>query len=67
MIDPIEHVSEGTKAFLDLAAFFAFILHIVGIALPQVLTAATLVWVLLRIFESSTVQGLIARWRKPKV
>jgi hypothetical protein len=67
MIDPSQHLPEGATSWLDAGAMLVFVLHILGLALPHILTAFTIIWLGTRIVESpSTVK--LWRWvrRKPQ-
>ena len=49
----------------DVAGVSAFIAALNGV-LPHILTAVTIIWFVIRIFESRTVQGWLDRRRKKR-
>lgn len=57
-------MDESTKTLVDWAAFGNTIAVLAG-WLPAVAGAVTIVWTLLRIYESNTVQKLLGRHRGP--
>jgi hypothetical protein len=68
LIDPSQHLSEGTTSLLDFLAFLAFLAHLIGLALPTILTLVSIIWLVTRIIESKCASWvwarLTARFRK---
>lgn len=56
MRDVIEHVSEPAKHFVDALSILTVLGTLVD-ALPAVAALLSIVWSILRIYESKTVQG----------
>lgn len=65
MIQSIQQMPEGTKYVGDAITAAAVLGTLVGY-LPPLAAAATLVWTCIRIWETDTVQRIVAWFRKPK-
>jgi hypothetical protein len=61
MIEPSQHLPEGATSWLDMSAMLVFVLHVLGVALPHILTGLTIVWLALRIVEASAYAWTISR------
>jgi hypothetical protein len=57
------NVSETTKHAVDAASLFTVLGTLVDF-LPAVAAAFTIVWTLIRIWETDTVQNLLKKWKK---
>ena len=66
MFQTIKDMPEGVKFVGDGITATAVLGTLVGY-LPPLAALATLIWTAIRIYETQTVQKLIARIRKPKV
>ena len=55
-----EHLNEGTKHFLDGLSLLT-VLGTLMSWLPAVAALLSIIWTLLRIYESKTVQGLLGK------
>jgi len=55
-----EHIAQGSKLFGDGIAVGVLVAGIAQL-LPQIATLLTIVWMVLRIYESDTVQKIIER------
>ena len=60
-----DHISDGLKLFLDLASLITLLGTLVSV-LPSIAAGLTIVWTLLRIYESPTVTGWLERRRRDK-
>jgi hypothetical protein len=60
MANPIERINESSKVFLDWAAVTTALGALAG-ALPALAALAALIWHILRIYESRTVQKWLHR------
>lgn len=58
MNETAKHWLDGVAVSAAIATFLAW--------LPPLAALASLIWTLIRIYETATVQGLIAKWQKPK-
>lgn len=58
MIDTTQHLPEGASGLLDTLAFLAFLAHLIGLALPTILTLVSILWVTTRLIESKSVAWL---------
>jgi hypothetical protein len=58
--DPFDHLSEGTKYLLD-ALSIATMLGALVSYLPSIAALLTVIWTLIRIYESKTVQGWLGK------
>jgi len=58
MAEPILHMEESTKAVLDVASV-ATMLGSIGAILPPLAALFTIIWTLIRIYETDTVQGML--------
>ena len=56
-------MEQHTKHLLDGAALLGAIATFVG-WLPAIAATLSIIWTAIRIWETKTVQGLVARWRK---
>ena len=65
MIQAVQHMPEGTKLVGDGITIAAVLGTLVGY-LPPLAALATLIWTAIRIYETDTMQKLIAWFRKPK-
>ena len=54
--DPADHVSEVSKHILDVASVATMVGTLVNI-LPAISASLTIVWMVIRIYETKTVQG----------
>ena len=57
------NVSETTKHAVDAASLFTVLGTLVDF-LPAVAAAFTIVWTLIRIWETDTVRNLLKKWKK---
>jgi hypothetical protein len=57
------NVSESTKHAVDAASLFTVLGTLVDF-LPAVAAAFTIVWTLIRIWETDTVRNLLKKWKK---
>ena len=57
------NVSETTKHAVDAASLFTVLGTLVDF-LPAVAAAFTIVWTLIRIWETDTVRNLLNKWKK---
>jgi hypothetical protein len=57
------NVNEHTKLVIDLASITTVVGTLWG-ALPALAALFSLIWSLIRIYETKTVQGLISRFKK---
>ena len=57
------NVSESTKHAVDAASLFTVLGTLVDF-LPAVAAAFTIVWTLIRIWETDTVRNLLKKWTK---
>lgn len=58
MAEPVLHMEESTKAVLDVASV-ATMLGSIGAILPPLAALFTIIWTLIRIYETDTVQGML--------
>jgi hypothetical protein len=58
----MNHLSEKVKLFLDGLSLTTAIASLAA-WLPPLAALASLVWTLIRIYETATVQGWVKRWR----
>lgn len=56
----LDHLPEGSKHFLDAISVSALLGTLVNI-LPHIATLLTVIWSVIRIYETETVQRLIRR------
>ena len=61
MSDP----SEQTKSIIDLASLTTVIGTLAG-ALPAIAAVFTIIWTVIRIFETKTVQNFLKKFQKPR-
>lgn len=64
MKDPFDHLSESAKHVVD-ALSVATVLGTLVDMLPSIAAVFTIVWTGIRIWETSTVQGLLGRKGAP--
>ena len=57
------NVDEQTKLIIDMASITTVVGTLWG-ALPALAALFSLIWLLIRIYETKTVQGLISRFKK---
>ena len=60
-----DHISDGLKHGLDLLSIATLLGTLVSV-LPSIAAGLTIVWTLLRIYESPTVTGWLERRRRDK-
>jgi hypothetical protein len=64
LLDKLDAVNEHTKSVIDWTSIgiaFGSLLQI----LPSIAAALSIVWTVIRIYETKTVQSWIKKWRKP--
>lgn len=59
------HVPDHLKPTLDMASIGATVAALIDM-LPAATAVLSFVWMLIRIYETDTIQKLIARWRKKR-
>lgn len=64
MLDPFKDLSEGTKAAGDLVSITMLVGSLAS-WLPAFASILTILWTLIRIYETATVQKLLGRGGKP--
>jgi hypothetical protein len=63
LLDKLDAVNEHTKSVIDwtsVGVAFGSLLQI----LPSIAAALSIVWTVIRIYETKTVQNLIKKWKK---
>lgn len=63
LLDKLDAVNEHTKSVIDwtsIGVAFGSLLQI----LPSIAAALSVVWTLIRIYETKTVQNFIKKWKK---
>ena len=58
MSDPADHASEGSKYVID-ALSFATVLGTLADMLPSIAAGFSIIWTIIRIYETKTVQAWI--------
>jgi hypothetical protein len=58
-----DHLSNSTKYVVDAVSMFTVLGTLVDF-LPAAAAAFTIVWTLIRIWETATVQKLLKKWKK---
>lgn len=59
----LEAIPDGTKHLIDLASFVTLLGSLVSV-LPAIASLLTIIWTAIRIYETPTVQALVARKAK---
>lgn len=57
-----EHIPQGFKQFSDLVSVTTLLGSLVGM-LPAVASVLTIMWTVIRIYETETVRGLVNKWK----
>jgi len=63
LLDKLDAVNEHTKTFIDWTSIgiaFGSLMQI----LPSIAAALSILWTIIRIYETKTVQGWIKKWGK---
>jgi hypothetical protein len=63
LLDKLDSVNEHTKSVIDwtsIGVAFGSLLQI----LPSIAAALSIVWTVIRIYETKTVQNFIKKWKK---
>ena len=64
LLEKLDAVNEHTKHVIDWTSIGIAFGSLIQI-LPSIAAALSILWTVIRIYETKTVQGWIKKWRKP--